>query len=218
MLYICAICSDSYQLNLCMSEGTSMPQTRFFSSWCSVCTLLHVDIFVLSGTVWNREEIIMMIALPLIKFLLMFKLYVLIGHRPKGGSSFRDEPITFTAVLLDICRVSLPWLEFVYLVDECRREWPETAILMWWRRCCCMPNEPCAVILLIRILCTIRRCVVRDPFWRLLRWFLSEIVMLVHLFIAFQHLRLLRITRGIGGPFLLFSFLLPTSGLMGALE
>jgi len=71
-----------------------------------VCTLLHVDLFVLSGTVWNRD-IVMMIALPLLKFLLMFKLYMLIGHRREGGRLFYDEPITVTTVLLDICRMSL---------------------------------------------------------------------------------------------------------------
>ena len=188
-------------------------------SWCSVCTLLHVDLFVLSGTVWNWDIVVMMMALPLLKCLLMFKLYMIIGHRPEGGRLFCDEPITFTAVLLDICHMSLPWLlEFVYLADECRRGWPGTAILMGWRQCWCMLDEPCAVIWLIWILCAIRGCVVKDPFWRLLRWFLSDIVMLVILFIAFQHLRLLRITWGTGGPFLLFSFLLPTCGSKGALE
>lgn len=70
--------------------------------------LLHVDLFVLSRTAWNRDVVVMMATFPLLKFLLMFKLYMLIGCRPKGGRSFHDEPIMVTAVLLDICCMSLP--------------------------------------------------------------------------------------------------------------
>jgi hypothetical protein len=54
------------------------------------------------------DIVVMIMALSLIKFLLVFKLYMLIGHRPEGGRSFHDEPIMVIAVLLDICRMSLP--------------------------------------------------------------------------------------------------------------
>jgi hypothetical protein len=54
-----------------------------------------------------------------VKFLLI-KFYVLIGLRPEGGRSFHVEPITVTAELLGVCRMSLlRLLEFVYLADEC---------------------------------------------------------------------------------------------------
>lgn len=75
-----------------------------------MCTVLHVDLFVLSGTVWNWDVVVMMIALPLLKFLLMFKLCMVIGRRPKGGMLFRDEPIT----VLQYC-----WIYAICCYPDC---------------------------------------------------------------------------------------------------
>jgi hypothetical protein len=57
-----------------------------------------------------------------------------------------------------------------------------------------------SVTWLMRMLSTIHRCVyVRDSFWRLLWLFWSGIVNLIQLSSAFQQLRLLWITWGVGG-------------------
>jgi len=61
-----SFCAHLREPEHCSVRREVRADTVFSCSWWNVCTLLHVDFFVLSGTtVWNRDIVIMKIALPL---------------------------------------------------------------------------------------------------------------------------------------------------------